>query len=341
MRWIVMPVLILCSSTVAAQQNALYFPDNVASAGTCNVIPFGDTNPASATWSNQKYQNLFTPAQLGAVPFVIQELGFAPCGGGARQFSTIKIQMSLTPATTLSTTFAANLPAPLTVLDTTNYVWANTANVWNRIGLQTPFVYDGVNSVVVDLEVTGAGMPGGTNGMHRGTLTRLYATSWVGSPPATGTLGAAAAKIELCLDVADLALFGTGCTGSNNLVPSLTLSGTGQLNSVVNIDLANALPSTAAVALIGFNNSSFRGILPLPFDLSAIGGGVGCRLYVDAPIITSVITDGTGAGSLPLGIPADQALLGARVYAQYLPVDLAASTLGVTASNYGRILIGS
>ena len=334
-------ICFLALSCAVAAQNSLYFPDNVPSAGTCNVIPFGDTNPSSATWANQKYQNMFTQAQLGTTPFWIQELGFAPCGGGARQFTTLKIVMSLNPATTLNTTFASNLPTPITVLDTTNYVWANTANVWNRIGLQYPFYYDGVNSVVVDIEVTGVGMPVGAAGMHRATLTRLYAVSWVGTPPATGTLGAAAAKIELVLDSPDLGLFGTGCAGSNAQVPALALTGTGQPNTIVGVQLANALPGTPAVFMLGFNNINFRGILPLPFDLSAIGGGSGCRLYVDGSVIDAVVTDGTGAATYQLPIPGDPALLGTRAYTQFLPVDLSASQLGLTASNYGRILIGT
>src|SRR5687768_17010216 len=99
--------LIMLPALVPAQ-GTYFIPDNQAAAGTCNVIPFGDSSTSSPTWSNQKYQTLIPAAALGNRPGLICELAFAPYGTGMREFATIKIQMDTTTATSLSTTFAAN-----------------------------------------------------------------------------------------------------------------------------------------------------------------------------------------------------------------------------------------
>jgi hypothetical protein len=329
----------LLLAAAAPSQTCFYIPDNQAAVGTCNVIPFGDSNPMSATWANQKYQMLVTAAQLNNMRGKICELGFAPCGSGLRQFATLKIQLSHTTVTTLSTTFASNLPNPVTVLDTTGYFWTNVMNTWNRIGLQRSFDYNGTDNVVIDIELTGVGLPGGTNGMHRGALQRVFATSWTGTPPLTGSTDMAATKVEVCMDAPDLWTYGKGCVGSNSQTPTLTYAGSAQLANVFSVMLSGALPTVPAILATGFNNSVF-GPVQLPWDM-APSGAPGCNLFVSPVIFGSSPTDANGNATLRFGVPLDLSLICGRAYHQWFPLDRAQNPLGLTASDYGRVLVGS
>lgn len=329
---------LLISAVPALAQNCKYVPDSIPS-GPCNVIPFGTTKN-DATWGNQRYQTILTTAQLGNVPGMICELGFVPCGTGPRSFDSIEIQMAQTQLAdfTTSNNFLTNLGAsPTTVLSAKNYVWHNTASTWNRIGLQSSFLYiPARGNVLIDIVIMGSGFTGSA-GFNRSDTTvppdRLYATSWTGTPPATGSTDKAGLKVEVCFDIATLDRFGLSCAGSAG-TPSHTYSGSCKLASTVNIDLSGVLASRPQVLLVGFSN------LPLPIDLT-LGGAPGCNLYVtpDLPIVRVSNTGGTA--TLPLAIPNDSGLVCGRLYTQWVSIDAAANKMGVALSNYGRILIGT
>ncbi|MEZ5989903.1 MAG: hypothetical protein R3F30_12410 [Planctomycetota bacterium] len=326
---------VLLLAGTAAAQTSLYFPDNQAS-GTCNVIPFGSTASSISTWGNQKYQCVIDSASMPTAPQIITDLGFAPCGTGVSYFKTIKIQMGYSASTTLSTTFAANLGKPVTVLDSKEYRWHHTGNAWNRIGLQGQFLYIPSNGhLVVDIEVTGANLESGSGtGFHRSTtLQRVYAVGWATTPPATGSSSIAAQKIQLVMTEADAAIFGQGCKGSNG-VPTLALNGTGKLNSSFSVDLAGAPASSAALLLLSGTSSP-----PLPVDLGVIGAPT-CLLCVGLDFAFGFPTDATGASSVKFPIPNDQGLVRAKAWFQWVPVDKQANQLGFTLSNFGRVLIG-
>jgi hypothetical protein len=331
----------LLLAAAAPAQTTYFIPDNQATAGTCNVIPFGDSSTSSPTWSNQKYQTLILASALGNQAGLICELAFAPCGSGVREFATIKIQLATTTATTLVPAFASNLVTrPTTVLDTTNYRWTNVANTWNRIGLQKAYPFIGNENLVIDIEVTGVGLPGGGLGMHRSsTIERLYAFGWTGTAPLAGTSDLAALKVEVCFDTEDLWTFGAGCQGSNAQVPALSHTGSSRLGNIFSADLANARPG-AALLFGGFRNDSFRNTVSLPWEMSAVGAP-GCHLYVDAPLILGAGVNGSGNASLSFAVPRDSALLCGKFYSQYVPLDPQANALGFVTSNYGRALIGS
>src|SRR5262245_2196451 len=168
-----MRILSIAAACLAAAhlfaQNCAYAPDNVANAGTCNVIPFGDA-AGSASWTNQKYQMLVPAASISSAPYWIQELGFAPCASGLRSFSSLTIIMDHYVGGSLTTTFAANLSAnAVKVLDVRDYDWQNVQDAWNPIGLQRPFLLiPQLGDLVIDIEVRGVRMTvtSGSDGMH-------------------------------------------------------------------------------------------------------------------------------------------------------------------------------
>jgi hypothetical protein len=337
---LLVPVGLALASAAASGQRCAYFPDNAVTGGS-NVIPFGHQSPTDATWSNQKYQTLIPAATLGTIPGLIAELAVVPATSGRRQFRSIKVQLAQTTQTALTTTFATNLGAnPTTVLDARDYYWPSTMDTWTRIGFQKSFLFlPAQGNVVVDIEVQGAGMPDTTTahaGCRSTSVVRMYAVGWTTTPPATGTLSTSAGlRMELCFDTNDARAFGLGCAGSNTSVPKLAYGGSAKLGNTLSIDLSAAIASRPVVLLLGITNAA-----PFPIDLTA-AGAPGCRLYTSPDLITVTVTDASGAASIKLPIPNDSGLISLRFYNQFFPIDSQANRLGVSASNYGRALLGN
>lgn len=313
-------------------------PDNAPASGGCNVIPFGDANPTSTTWSNQVYQMLVTAADLNNQAGLVTTLSFAPCGTGLRQATRITVKMGHCNLGTMTTTFANNFTTPAqTVLDVRDFHWPNTANVWNRIPLETPFVYvPPLGDLLIEVHTEGIGMPGGTNGMHTGGRPRLYAFSWSGTPPATGSLGTTAAlKVEVCMGTAGTATFGVGCKTSGSAAAKLDYTGSSQLGQKLSIDVSGAAGAGAYLMMFGTTIAP-----PLPLQLDALGMP-GCRLYTNSLITIGGATTGGGAGSTVVPIPNMTALTGLILFNQAVLLDATANKAGYVASNGGQFVVGS
>lgn len=323
----------LCvGSNLRAQ--SFYIPDNLANAGTCNVIPFGSTTTTSSFYTCIT-QQIVTAADLNSTPGLITGLGFAACGTGKSRFSSLQVVMDLAPPnTTLSPTFANNLtPNARVVLDVTNYAWHTTVDQWMEIGLQDFFVFDGVSDVVIQIIADQSLSPAG---FHRSTTRpRVYATGWSGTPPLSGTVSSTTAqKMEIGMLNARLSTYGDGCQGSNALPPTLVASGTPQAGQTLQLDLSNALPSNIAFFAMGFGNGA-----PLPIDLGVFGAP-GCMQYVTTDAMSVAVTDASGTAQKAFVLPNSAAYTGVRLYGQWVCLDLAANALGATTSDYARILIG-
>jgi hypothetical protein len=326
-------------SGLAAQGTCFYVPDNVMSGG--NVIPFGSTQGSLSTWGNQKYHTLILPADVNNQTGTITSLGFGggTSGSALRHHDTIQIRMDYFQGTgtTMSTTFAQNISAnAVTVLESTNYAWTQVGGVWNRIGLQKPFTYvPALGPLVVEITLTGSYIDaGGTTGLWSGSRPRMYARSWVGTPPPTGSLGSSAAiKMQVCYGDPDLHSYSEGCVGSNSLVPDLSLSGSASLGGNLTIGLANAPANSVAFLAIGLTAYT------TPVDL-VIAGAPGCRLFQSLDVVQAVPTDASGAASVPGAVPNVSGLVGLSLFTQFAPLDPTANSMGMTVSDFGRILIG-
>ena len=324
MRTSLAAALVLLGAALPAQ--SFYIPTNTPGTGTCNAFPFGTTD--------MRYQTLIPATDLGSAPALIRGFALAPCGTGTRTFRQVTVKMAHLSATTLSTTFAANLGAnPITVMDVTNHAWHLTANAWNEIDLQQPFPYNGTDSLVVEFLVLGSG--GGTGTTHRdATHQRVYQGSYTGQ--ATGIDGGLTAfKMRIIVGDASHQTFGTGCVGSNSQTPALTFSGDSKLGSTLNVDQAGAPATSPTVLHIGTTSAT-----PFPLDLTPVGAP-GCSLYNDALITVAMATTAGGTSTLPLPVPNNPALVGVKLYFQWIDVDPTANALGLIGSNYGRALVGN
>lgn len=314
--------LVAMASSLSAQ--SFYVPNANPQGAASNSFPFNT--------SNMRYQTLVSAADLGSVPALITGFALQPSSTGVRTFTQVTMKMAHLSAATLSTTFDQNLAAgAITTMDAANWSWYLTADTWTEVDLQVPFFFNGVDNVVVEFDVQGGS--GTAGGMWReGTHPRLYLGNYAGQ--ATGTLSNNSAfKMRFLVGDAGLARFGQGCAGSNQLTPALSFSGSSQLGQSLTYQLTNSFAFTPAFLTVGF----WIGF-PFPLDLAPYGMP-GCTAYVPSAAIATAVADGTGAGSLPLQIPNDPTLAGLFYYAQWFPLDLTLGTL--TASNYGRILVGN
>lgn len=322
----------LLGSGLCAQN--YYIPDNLAS-GSCNSIPFGSTSPSSS-FRTCITQQIVTAADLGNLPNLITGLGFASCGTGKSRFSSLQVVLDHAPANTaLSSTFANNITAnAVTVLDVTNYAWHVSAGQWMEIGLQNYFVYDGVSDLVIQIIADQSVAPGGF--VRSTSRPRVYAYGWTGTPPATGTLSATTAqKMEIGMLTARVSTYGDGCTGSSSVAPRLAVSGTPQPGQTVNLDLAGGPANSVGIFVMGFYNG-----MPLPIDLG-IYGAPGCMQHIAVDASSGAATDAAGAALRSFTVPNSTAYNGIRLYAQWACLDLPANALGLTTSDYARVLIGN
>ncbi len=328
-------------ATSAAAQNIPVPTATLPSTGGCNVAPFGLGILTTTSWSNQKYQILVSGTQLGSPTTLrICDLAFASCATGIKHFDTIEVVLAQTTASALSTNFITNLQSnAATVLTCLDHDWYRNANVWDRIGFQHCYDYDsgyGPN-LVVQITVTGARAlttPYASSD-HKGT--GMFALSWhaaTGSAPPTGTF-IPGLKLMVSAERADLHRFGHGCIGSNGLVPELSFpsGSSAQIPGTLAFKCTNALPNAVIAHVIGF--STYCPGVDLGFF-----GAPGCRLY---PVVAMTLAGGAnalGELSMAIPIPNDPALLCARLYSQMFPRDVLANSMGVSSTNYGRVLFG-
>ena len=319
--------LLLCATSALAQN--YYIPDNVASSGTANVIPFGTSGPSN--FSNCRMQVRATAAELGNAANLITGLGFAPAQSGVAHYDSLTIVMDHIPASqALTSTFANNLTAAATtVLSVTDYTWHVTANSWNEIGLMSNFVFNGVDDLIIEIVTTGATAPGG---MRRGTNQRLFSTSPSGPAPLTGSLSNSATKFEVSMLTGRTSTHGVSCPGANGAA-SHSLTGTAQIGTSVGFGLANGPSSAAAVLIAGYANST-----PYPSELALLNMP-GCYAYTDALCTAGLTLDAAGSTNFAFVIP--QAAVGVLFYSQYACLDPGANAFGLTTSNYGRVFTGN
>ncbi|MCU0862576.1 MAG: class A beta-lactamase-related serine hydrolase [Planctomycetes bacterium] len=134
-----------------------------------------------------------------------------------------------------------------------------------------------------------------------------------------------------------VALSGAGCAGSNG-TPQHQTTGTPEIGQTVRYNLTNAPNGTIRLCMFGFDNVSWNGA-PLPLNLAVVGAS-GCQLRINAVILDAGITTAFGTSHELVAFPNDTALIGQRLFSQYLVSDPAANAFGFTISNALRTTLG-
>jgi hypothetical protein len=331
--------LLTCASLSAQATTSIFVPDNSASTGSTNAIPFGSSK-TSPTWANQIYQCLIPTSYAAGQPRVIHDLGFAPSSTNLHNFDSLTIRMGHCSNAQLSGTFASSFTTPaVTVLDVRDYTWRLQKDTWTRIGLQNSFTWiPQLGNLVIEIVAVGTGSAGSssTGGFHRSTtIQRFYLYGWSGTPPTSGGRSSnAAVKVELVLDDPDASIFGVSCPGSNGN-PTLSYAAPPKLGTTLDVQLSNGPNTGVAVLFVGFSISA-----PLfPIDLS-LAGAPGCKVFVSPDLPAAVpITGGTGSSKLFL--PPVPGYVGIKLWHQFVVLDPSANQMGLSFSEFGRALLGN
>lgn len=106
--------------------------------------------------------------------------------------------------------------------------------------------------------------------------------------------------------------FGQGCGGGPVLYGGLNGGPPRPGNPSFQLEAAGARPSQALLLALGLRDHAWHG-LPLPWTLPG-----GCPLLVSVELPLIALSGPSGAATLPLPVPADPALNGAVLFAQWL-----------------------
>jgi serine protease AprX len=311
------------------------------SLGSATSVPFSGTpftprvanvtlqyRVGAAQGTNLRYQTIVRGEELG-VAGAIRSLSFSAQDTMRHWNRQLTIKMShVPPGHTLAATFASNLPAPTTVLDAFNHSFRTIADNWVDIGLQTPFAYDGVSDLVV--EVTAIGNWQTTPGQfHDSNEPRVYATNWI-TAPATGTVDAnQALRMRVGYDCATATNLGASCGPLENAYFGSAQRGTSFLF------LSSGAPANGVMVLaLGLTNG-----FPLPLSLTPLGW-TNCFGFNDAVSTPTVLASAAGVGNYTLPIPNNVALDGTVIYGQWIGLD-PSEPGSLTFSGQTRMLVGT
>lgn len=284
----------------------------------------------TSTWNNQIYQTILRREQLG-VAGTINGLAFSPTGTGRHFNRELVIRMSHVPAGhTLSTTFATNLPSPVTVLSQWNYSWYANADTWNEIGLTTPFSYNGTSDVVVQVFARGNHntISGGWNTANTVPRVSAYGFGFGSVPTVASVNDNVGQRIRANFNCAVGTDYGTSCGPMR-----ATTFGTPNRGGTAWFDITQALPSSGVILGLGFVEQG-----PFPINLSTYGF-TNCRQFHDLSTTLFKITDGSGFATHAISVPNSASYDGLRLYGQWFGLD-SAQPGGLTVSNFVVNLIG-
>lgn len=140
---------LLVTAALFAQSNITAYPQDTIQNNSGNLVPFGVIGPAG-NFAEGHTQVLIPAAYL---PGAGVSTGIWVNGQNVASltYGSLQITMSPTTVTSLSSTFATNLTAPQVVLNATNLT-VNYTGQWVQIPFTTPYVHDGVSSVVIDIQ---------------------------------------------------------------------------------------------------------------------------------------------------------------------------------------------
>ncbi|MCB9868441.1 MAG: hypothetical protein H6837_01210 [Planctomycetes bacterium] len=329
---------------------ALLVPD--ATAQTQKRVFLGDGNPAGGganafPWSREqlRYQTIFTAAQMGNVPCTVNDILVAPYATLTSEvtgiYDDIEIRMGMTPLATPTTNWSANNPNP-TVVYRGPIRMTFQPGVWREMGLPKSFLYlplPPATNLCVEFIMWKIN-PASTNvriGAVSGGVQRAYYYMWTQNQATSASVDSLGAKLGLICDNGSFAVTETGCQSSRNTPLSIGATTFPQWGKPFGLTLSGALPTSPVFLAIGLSDTTGFGTT-LPID-GALLGAPGCFLWNENRLQVGSVTDGTGAAALNFTIPAGGGT--PRLYVHWWNLDNAANALGVTTSNYGKILLGT
>jgi hypothetical protein len=301
----------LCASFAVAQ-NYTAHPIDSLHAVSGQIIPLA---AGGVNFDESRTQHLILAPFLPSSPAVLSGIAVSPHVVGSVPYQSLTITVSLTTASTLSTTFAANLPNPQIAFQQNAFSLAfPSSSTWYPINFQNPIQYDGISNLVIEFQKvidrpnnptiatvshqlvsfpTRTDLPGGI------WTFGIYGSGASTAPTATTTTGG---KLLL------RCLWGTGRT--------LTIASTRITSPSRNYFHLGATATVTVQGLPGeqFINTIDVALLGTPVIVPPIVGNYWLPSFFNVFFIG--ILDGSGRGPLPIVIPNEMALVGIHVYFQ-------------------------
>lgn len=288
----------------------------------------------------QRHHLLVPAVVFQNVPARITELSIGVRQGmRSIRFDELTIRMSQTSVVSVDYLFANNITAPMQeVLSLRDHVWQQGFGPdFVPFGLQQPFQFvPGQGNLLIEVVLRaktlladfsfGAGGSSPLGGWTIGGGTIL---------PTMATSGGNVPQLRFCIDRAEAALLGQSCQGSASSTPLLGITGRPTPGAFPTLWLSDVAANAIAACAFGFGTTA----APFPIDLTPLGA-TGCRQYFAPGFADLVVASAVGIGQDQILIPTAPSVIGSIVHAQYYVLDPAANALGITSSNYGRLLVG-
>ena len=195
-------VVVVLPAATSAQLSAVYVPES-AFTNKCNVIPMGGAWPSSNPGGEWTYQTHLKASAIGRSGTVVG-IAFLSCYTTTLTAPTGQIRMSHTSLSTPSSTFATNMPSPVTVFPAGSFVWTGQSQKWSPLPMTESFNYNGTSNLTIELRLKGAVTApqlGGcdTNSSHANTPLRsyTYGAGAYAATTATATGSTAGLKVRL------------------------------------------------------------------------------------------------------------------------------------------------
>jgi len=310
----------VCASLAVAQGGAGVISNHTAHpidslhGVSGQIIPLGVSS--STSFDESRSQHLLLAPFLPPTPAVLSGIAVSPhVIGAAVPYQSLTISLGLTTASTLSPTYATNLPSPTVVFQQTSFsISYPSAAAWVPITFQTPFQYDGISNLVIEFQkvIDRPNNPMTVTTSHQlvtfPTRTDLPGAIWnfgtYGSgastaPTATTTTGGKLLLRLIWGSTRTLTIASTRITSPSRnyfhlgATATLTVQGLPGEQYVNTIDIALLGTPVVVPPVVGYY------WLPSFFNIFFIG-----------------ILDGTGRGPLPIVVPNEMSIVGIHVYFQ-------------------------
>lgn len=295
-----------------AQQGALTsHPQDSIQNGNGNLAPFGVQPTAQA--AEARSQILVRASELPGPGAVLVGLEVHAQADASLIYQSLRLRVGNTTLAALSSNLVANAQTAQTVLNAGNVVVNYTVANWTRIAFATPFVHDGVSSLVidvqkvVDLQTLPLVVMDVPSPPTRTDLPRMmYAIGGPGSGASTAT-GALLSADPICVRLV--------WNGAPTLRHRSDLGASGN-HYAIGTPIDVTLTTTAGSPfLLGFDVAFLAAPVTVP--------GVTGVLHVAPPIARLGSATAGGVASWTLPIPADPFLVGVNVVFQGGVLDLA------------------
>ncbi|MBN2489569.1 MAG: hypothetical protein JXQ29_01810 [Planctomycetes bacterium] len=313
----IVPVLALCALVLAAAGTSAQFQTYTAWAIDSSQGGFGIWHPlgslSTGTADEARWQQLFLAPYLPPVRALLDGIELAPHVSTTVPYTSVIFSAGHTSVTSLSRTFATNLPVPVTVhgFQSQSIAWPSTGQ-WYRFTFQAPLVYDGQSHLIIEVQkiIDRVTNPGLGTMSHLNQYPRRNDLPWpIWSTGSVGSGAATAPQAGTIYNGGPL-LMRLYWTGARTLTIGSTWSSGRQpyhLGSTVNLTTRGP---AGEVFLVGFDVA----LRSSPLVIPGIQGA--WWLQGTFNLLGMGIINAQNEGKLSLPVPNAATLVGTQVYFQ-------------------------